>query len=215
MAKIGLFYGTQTGNTQTEAELIQKEFGGDSVVDIYDISKVESSDFENYNYIIIGCPTWNIGELQYDWNNFFDELDNIDFNGKKVAYFGVGDQNGYPDSFQDAMGILEEKISELGGETVGYWSTGGYDFTESKAVRDGKFVGLALDEDNQSELTQERIKTWVAQLKQEFTRSGAKFHEDSFIELQLGSQEIYFLADKSTDARYEPLTSGFFAISKE
>lgn len=183
MAKIGLFYGTQTGNTQTEAELIQKEFGGDSVVDIYDISKVESSDFENYNYIIIGCPTWNVGELQYDWNNFFDELDNIDFNGKKVAYFGVGDQNGYPDSFQDAMGILEEKISELGGETVGYWSTEGYDFTESKAVRDGKFVGLALDEDNQSELTQQRIKTWVAQLKQEFARSGVKFHEDSFIEL--------------------------------
>lgn len=114
MAKIGLFYGTQTGNTQTQAQLIQKEFGGDSVVDIYDIYKVESNDFENYNYIIIGCPTWNIGELQDDWDNFFDELDNIDFSGKKVAYFGAGDQNGYPDSFQDAMGILEEKIQNLG-----------------------------------------------------------------------------------------------------
>lgn len=166
MAKIGLFYGTQTGNTQTESELIQKELGGDTVVDLYDISQVESSDFDAYSYVVIGCPTWNVGELQDDWDSFFNELDSVDFSGKKVAYFGAGDQAGYPDSFQDAMGILEEKISELGGETVGYWSTEGYNFNESKAVRDGKFVGLALDEDNQSELTEQRIKTWVAQLKQ-------------------------------------------------
>jgi len=31
MSKIGLFYGTQTSNTQTAAEAIQKELGGDSV----------------------------------------------------------------------------------------------------------------------------------------------------------------------------------------
>jgi flavodoxin I len=148
--------------------MIQKEFGGDSVVTLSDISKVELTDFEGYNYIIIGYPTWNVGELQSDWEDFYDQLDNIDFSGKKVAYFGEGDQVGYPDTFQDAMGILEEKVSELGGETVGYWSTDGYEFTDSKALRDGKFVGLALDEDNQSELTNERIKAWVFQLQQEF-----------------------------------------------
>lgn len=168
MAAIGLFYGTQTGNTQTIAELIQKEFGGDSVVDLHDISGADPSDFAPYSYLIVGCPTWNIGELQSDWEGFYDELEAIDFAGKKVAYFGAGDQIGYADNFQDAMGILEERISALGGTTVGYWSTAGYDFTESKAVRDGKFVGLAIDEDNQSDLTDSRIKTWIAQLKQEF-----------------------------------------------
>jgi len=168
MAKIGLFFGTQTGNTQTEAEIIQKKFAGDSIVTLNDISQTEPDDFNDYSYIILGCPTWNVGELQDDWEKFYDELDNIDFSGKKIAYFGVGDQVGYPDTFQDAMGMLEEKISERGGETVGYWSTDGYKFNESKAVRDGKFVGLALDEDNQSELTAERIKAWVTQLKGEF-----------------------------------------------
>jgi len=169
MAKIGLFYGTQTSNTQTVAELIQKEFGGDVVVMIQDISRTEPTDFDEYQNVIIGCPTWNVGELQSDWESFYDDqLDSIDFSGKKVAYFGEGDQIGYPDTFQDAMGMLEEKISELGGETVGYWSTQGYDFSDSKALRDDKFVGLALDEDNQSELTEERIKAWVAQLKPEF-----------------------------------------------
>jgi flavodoxin I len=168
MAKIGLFYGTQTGNTQTAAEFIQKEFGGDSVVEVYDISGADANDLQQYEYLIIGCPTWNIGDLQADWERVYDELDTIDFNGKKVAYFGAGDQIGYADNFQDAMGILEEKISSLGGKTVGYWPTDGYEHSESKAVKNGKFVGLAIDEDNQSDLTDTRIKTWVAQLKQEF-----------------------------------------------
>lgn len=168
MAKIGLFFGTQTGSTETIAEMIQKEFGGDSVVKLHDVSGAEISDFSDYQYIIVGCPTWNIGELQADWEGLYDELDEVDFSGKKVAYFGPGDQVGYADNFQDAMGILEEKISGRGGITVGYWPTEGYDFTESKAVKNGKFVGLALDEDNQSDLTDSRIKTWVSQLKQEF-----------------------------------------------
>jgi flavodoxin I len=168
MAKIGLFYGTQTGNTQTIAELIQKEMGGSSVVELNDIANASPSDFDPYEAIIVGCPTWNIGELQADWEGFYDELDDMSFQGKKVAYFGAGDQVGYADNFQDAMGILEEKITSVGGTTVGYWSTEGYDFNESRAVRNGKFVGLAIDEDNQSDLTSSRVKSWVAQLKQEF-----------------------------------------------
>jgi flavodoxin I len=165
--KIGLFYGTQTGKTESVAEIIGDEFG-DDVVTLQDISQAEAADFDEYQYLIIGCPTWNIGELQSDWEGFFPELDDIDFTGKVVAYFGTGDQIGYADNFQDAMGILEEKISQKGGKTMGYWPTEGYDFNDSKALRNGKFVGLAIDEDNQSDFTDDRIKTWVAQLKTEF-----------------------------------------------
>jgi flavodoxin I len=169
MANIGLFFGTQTGNTQTIAEAIQAALGGESVVTLHDVADAEISELVGYNQIIVGCPTWNIGELQSDWEGFYDELDGQDFSGKKIAYFAPGDQVGYGDNFLDAIGIIEEKITELGGTTVGYWPTEGYEFNESKAVRDGgKFVGLALDEDNQADLTDGRIETWVAQLKTEF-----------------------------------------------
>jgi len=168
MAKIGLFFGTQTGNTQTVAEQIQKALGGSAVVYVIDIAEADVDDFRKYEYIIIGCPTWNIGELQGDWQGFYDELEAIDFSGKKVAYFGCGDQVGYADNFQDAIGILEEMITSLGGKTVGYWSTEGYEFNASKALRGDRFVGLALDEDNQPELTAKRIQTWTQQLKAEF-----------------------------------------------
>ncbi|MCD8486716.1 MAG: flavodoxin FldA [Desertifilum sp.] len=168
MSKVGLFFGTTTGKTESVAEMIQQELG-EEVVTLHDISSADESDFENYECLIVACPTWNIGELQSDWDGFFPQLDEIDFSNKKVAYFGTGDQVGYADNFMDALGILEEKISELGGTTVGYWSAEGYDFTESKAIKNGKFVGLAVDEDNQPELTEERVKTWVAQLKREFS----------------------------------------------
>lgn len=167
MSKIGLFFGTTTGKTEYIAEMVQQAFG-DDVLTMHNICEVEDSDFDEYDCLIIASPTWNIGELQSDWDGYFTELDNIEFSGKKVAYFGTGDQVGYADNFMDALGILEEKISELGGTTVGYWSTDGYDFSESRAVQNGKFVGLAIDEDNQSELTESRVKSWVAQLKKEF-----------------------------------------------
>jgi flavodoxin I len=165
--KIGLFYGSTTGKTESVAEIIRDEFGGDFIT-LNEVSQVNADDFEEYEYIIVGCPTWNIGELQSDWEGLYQELDDVDFSGKTIAYFGTGDQIGYADNFQDAMGILEEKISEKGGKTIGYTSTDGYDHNESKAIKNGKFVGLALDEDNQSDLTDKRIKAWVMQLKIEF-----------------------------------------------
>jgi flavodoxin I len=168
MAKIGLFFGTQTGKTEDAADRIAAEFGGD-LVSLNDISSSEADDFAEYSCLIIGCPTWNIGEMQSDWDGFYQsELESINFSGKKVAYFGTGDQIGYADNFQDAMGILEEKISSLGGQTVGMWPNEGYEFDASRALKGNQFVGLALDEDNQSDLTDERIRTWVAQVKQEF-----------------------------------------------
>lgn len=170
MAKVGLFFGSQTGNTETIAEQIQEELGGDSVVTLHEISDASPDDFSEYSCIIVGCPTWDLGGIQSDWDGFYEgDLDSVDFSGKKVAYFGPGDQVGYSENFQDAMGLLEEKISGLGGETVGHWSTDGYEHEASKAVKNGKFVGLALDEDNQAELTDERVKAWTAQLKSAFS----------------------------------------------
>lgn len=166
-AKIGLFYGSTTGKTDAVAEIIRDEFGA-KLVDLHDIAEAGKEDIESYDYLIIGSPTWNIGELQSDWEAFFPKLDDIDFTGKKVAYFGVGDQVGYPDNFLDAMGILAHKISQQGGTRVGYWPVDGYDFNASKAVKDGQFVGLAIDEDNEPEMTEERITAWVDQIKKAF-----------------------------------------------
>ncbi|NJN48546.1 MAG: flavodoxin FldA [Alkalinema sp. RL_2_19] len=163
---VGLFYGTQTGNTETVAEAIRDQLGA-AIVELHNVADVSLEDFAAYEYLIIGSPTWNIGELQSDWEGLFPEIDDIDFSGKTVAYFGCGDQIGYADNFMDAVGILEAKITSLGGQTVGLWTTDGYEFNASQALRNGKLAGLAIDEDNQSEMTDDRIAAWVSQVRQE------------------------------------------------
>jgi flavodoxin I len=61
-----------------------------------------------------------------------------------------------------------KKFIENGGDLIGKWSTDGYEFDESIALQDGDFLGLALDYDNQSSLSEERIKKWVNMIHLEF-----------------------------------------------
>ena len=168
MAKIGIFYGSSTEKTAKAAKQIHAVLGGDNIADLFDIGDYEVTELLEYDYLILGCPTWNIGDIQEDWKKVFGALDQLDFSGKTVAYFGTGDQINYAENFQDAMGLLEEKIAGCGGKTVGLWSALGYNHTASKALRGDQFCGLALDEDNEFFRTSERIQEWCAQLKQEF-----------------------------------------------
>jgi flavodoxin I len=50
---------------------------------------------------------------------------------------------------------------------VGRTSTDGYTYDSSEAEDAGTFLGLALDEDNQPDQTQDRIANWVAALERE------------------------------------------------
>ncbi|MEL7309069.1 MAG: flavodoxin domain-containing protein, partial [Pseudomonadota bacterium] len=87
---------------------------------------------------------------------------------KLVAIFGCGDQEDYAEYFLDAMGMINDIVTERGAIVVGHWSTEGYDFEASKAlVDDGHFVGLGIDEDRQPELTEKRVKDWCAQVYDE------------------------------------------------
>lgn len=161
--KTGLFYGSTLGAAKGVAELIAKEIE----VDIYDVSN-GIDDVSKYDTLILGTNTWGYGELQDDWQGVIDAFKEFDFTGKKVAIYSTGDQESYSDTFVDAIGILAEVVEKNGGVIVGYTSCDGYNFSESKALRDGEFIGLAIDDNNQSNLTDERVKKWVEKLKGEF-----------------------------------------------
>lgn len=164
---IGIFYGSNGGVTENVAELIKDELGVEA--DLIDIGSAEMDDFGKYTEIILGTSTWGEGDLQDDWDDVFDEFQSVDFAGKTVAFFGVGDQDGYPDNFLDGMGTLYEQAIEKGANVVGNgWSKEGYEFDESTALVDDAFVGLAIDDDNQDELTSDRVKKWTEGIKQYF-----------------------------------------------
>ncbi len=167
MQSIGIFYGSTTGNTEAAAKMIQKEFGED-LAKVFDVADANSSDLEGFSNLVFGASTWGIGDMQDDFADFLSEVSSANLEGKKVAIFGYGDQDAYEDSFVDAIGEIYETLDGKSCEVVGTVSTDGYRHVESRGEVDGKFVGLPLDEENQSNLSDERIKTWVAELKKQF-----------------------------------------------
>lgn len=168
MAAIGLFFGSDEGNTERVAYRIQACLGPSQVA-VHDIADVTQLDLAGYDRLIFGIPTWDFGQIQSDWEEFWDDVSELDFSGKTVALFGLGDQFGYGDYFLDAMGMLHDVIVAGGASVIGHWPTEGYDYEASKAELPGgeQFVGLALDEDQQESLTDERIHRWCEQIHRE------------------------------------------------
>ena len=162
MADVKVIFGSTTGNTENAANMIAAELGGKAI----NVTDAAAADFA-VDLLVLGSSTWGLGELQDDWLDGFETLEDLDLKGKKVALFGEGDQTGFGDTYLDAVGTIYEKVVELGARVIGHWSTDGYEHTASTAEVDGFFVGLALDEDNESDLTEERIKMWCVQLKLE------------------------------------------------
>jgi flavodoxin I len=163
MRNIAIIYGSSTGNTKNVAMKIAKRLSGENVL-LKDVSSVDFKDLAEYPNIILGTSTWGLGDLQDDWYDHVSELKSADLEGKTLAFFGLGDSASFSDTFTDGMGLLYETLEGKNFNLAGKCPVEGYNFDSSKAVRDGKFVGLALDEDNESSLTDKRLDVWIADI---------------------------------------------------
>lgn len=165
---IGIFYGSTTCYTEMAGEKIQQKLQSllGVSLDFHDIKDVSLSKTQGYDILLFGISTWDFGELQEDWESTWNDIASLDLSGKVVALFGLGDQLGYADWFQDALGMLHDEVIVLGCEMIGYWPNQDYDFIASKGLTEDKqfFVGLSLDDENQYDLSDDRIHQWCQQL---------------------------------------------------
>ena len=174
MKKIGLLYGPVEGSTERVAEKIWNLIGRDKC-DLLKVRDSDKSHLAKYDNIIlgtstIGMETWDGEPVKSGWFTFIHELTDADMSGKKVALFGLGDHIRYPDHFVDAMGDIYEILIEKGVDTIGKVDPSGYQFTDSKAFVNDVFVGLPIDEEFQSDLTEKRINEWVTLILREFDK---------------------------------------------
>ncbi|MFA8301061.1 MAG: flavodoxin [Hyphomicrobiales bacterium] len=165
MKKVGIFYGSTYGATESVAEKIHNELGVKNA-DVINIKDAKVEDIEKYDNLIFGTSAWGIGGMQDDWERFISNIEDIDFDKKRLALFGLGDQDEFPESFVDALGTLYCRLPNKK-VVVGKWPATGYKYYFSIAENNGQFVGLVIDEHAQSDKTDARIKKWVSQLKKE------------------------------------------------
>ena len=171
--KAALLYGSTTGRTAAVAELVRRELGPEVVQQCADLRSCDAEALRGWDLLVLGAPTWYVGGLQDDWERIAQELSRVDLSRTRVALFGLGDQEDFPDHFVDALGVLAELLEARGARIdLGSWPTDGYRFSCSRAVREGRFCGLALDEANQPALTASRVAAWCAQLRAELGLPG-------------------------------------------
>ena len=172
MAKVGVFFGTDTGNTRRIAKDIATALGSAIAAKPVNVRNSTVEDMLAYDALIVGTPTYgegqlpglSIGNATESWEEFLPKMAGQDFSGKKVAIYGLGNQKSYPVEFVDAMFYLYRQFERCGATIIGAWDTEGYNFKKSKAVVENRFVGLALDQENQKELTPARLETWLKML---------------------------------------------------
>lgn len=170
MKKIALIYWPKKGNVENTAQKISTLFDAGSI-DIFTISDVETEKLPDYDLLIFGGST--IGADNWEdthttkWFAFFDALKKLDLTGTLAAIYGLGDQILYPEHFVDGMDTIRGELVATGARVIGAWPVEGYEHTDSKSIEGDHFIGLALDDDQQSELSDERISKWVEMLKAE------------------------------------------------
>lgn len=176
MAKIGLFFGTDTGNTRKVAKRIKALLDDALVAEPLNVNRTEIDDFTSYDYLILGSPTLGDGQLpglsadcqSESWEEFLPRLEDRDFTGKTIAIFGLGDQVNYPLEFVNAIFFIHEFFEARGARLVGRWPNEGYEFEDSMALDGDEFLGLALDLDNQADQTEARLNAWLRSISADF-----------------------------------------------
>lgn len=164
MKRTGIFYGSTTGTTETIANLIADKLGVPQA-DVHDVSSMNADMVNSYEVLLLGTSTWGDGELQDDWYDGVKLLKGLDLSDKLVGLFGCGDSESYPDTFCDGMGIIYEELKGTGCKFINGVSDLDYTYSSSVAVVDGMFVGLAIDEMNESGKTDERVVAWTDYIK--------------------------------------------------
>lgn len=159
-----IFFASSTGNSEEIASKIASKLNN---IEVFDLSGTKIDKINNYDKIILGGSTWGDGELNDDWEDVWGDFCKLDLSSKTIALFGLGDQESYSDEFCSALGIIYEQAKSMNAKIIGFTSSEGYYHDTSKAQIDNEFVGLVIDEDNQSDLTDERIAKWVNEIKED------------------------------------------------
>ena len=157
----GIFYGSTTGSTEAVAQDIARLLGV-AESDLHNVADTPADEADKYDLLLLGSPTWGCGELQDDWYGFLEDLKKRDLRGKQVALFGCGDSASYPDSFCDALSEIRDGLEATGCTFVGALDAAEYDGCTSRICRDGKVIGLAVDDGASEAVSDARMEKWIA-----------------------------------------------------
>ncbi|SFE88062.1 flavodoxin [Alteribacillus iranensis] len=116
MSKVCIVFASMTGNTEEIKEILVNTISKYTEVDVYEMDMVGVDVIEDYDYVLIGSYTYDDGDIPFEAEDFYEELEGLDLSGKYASCFGSGDTL-YVD-FCNAAVLFEERVIEQGGVII-------------------------------------------------------------------------------------------------
>lgn len=119
MKKATIIFGSTTGNTEIVADKIAENLAGYETQVVYVTDAKDDALVQGADLVIYGCSTMGLGELQEDFQPYYDNrMTAALLKGKDVAVFGLGDKENYEDYFCWSADLLSKKVKECGANLV-------------------------------------------------------------------------------------------------
>lgn len=119
MSKILMLYTSLTGNTELMKESVieqLEQYENQVVTKSFEDDMIKPVELLDYDAILIGIYTWIDGELPFEAEDFYDDLYDIDLNGKVCGVFGSADISYV--QYGTAVEMVYEQLEKLGARMV-------------------------------------------------------------------------------------------------
>lgn len=119
MCRVLVVYASQTGNTELMAEAMVdylKAKSCDVIIKTFDFDWVEPEELLEYDGVLIGTHTWDDGEMPYEVEDFYEEVEEVDISGRLFGVFGSGDS--FYDIFGGAIDLVANRLENLGADVL-------------------------------------------------------------------------------------------------
>ena len=148
MEKVLLIYWPKSGNVEKVGQKFISHFKKDQL-NIVSIDNINEDTLKTYDYWIIGGSTvgshvWEDADDTNKWWSFFKSLDNIDLSGKKIAFYGLGDQVLYPNHFVDGLVTFKEEFEKRNARIYGKWPNQTQSSTSDKTYESAAETELVI-----------------------------------------------------------------------
>lgn len=119
MGKVLMVYASLSGNTEMITDIIAanlETLGHDVEVKSFDFDVIDIEEIDRYDAVLVGTYTWDDGELPYEAEDFYIDLESANI---KEQIFGVyGSADSFYDTFGLAIDLFVVRAKNLGATMV-------------------------------------------------------------------------------------------------
>ncbi len=119
MGRTLMIYASQSGNTEMITDIIAenlRKIGHEVVIKSFDFDLIDMNALKEYDAVLVGTYTWDDGEMPYEVEDFYVDLEDADIKGLLFGVYGSADS--FYDTFGLAIDLVADRARNLGANVI-------------------------------------------------------------------------------------------------